>query len=425
MRKNQQKGSSIVRQVVALLLILFYPFNNTISDKILFGIYNPFIFLFIGMVLLIPNLKKKLTKASISSLIAVISILLYLTIGSVIFQSDLYNIRMFLIQIAYLSSLPFLFNIKIDQKPIVVAITAFAVEHLIGTAIPILAPGLYEKYFLSFICNSGNCFARNAFLTGRNAGITSHYSTNGAYMAIFALFFSVLYLREKNKKALLLTTLALVALLIIGKRAHLLFVVLVIIIGYITRKKDFNFNDFIKNNLKIIAASIVAIIGISALSITVPQINTTINRIIETASSDDASSGRTPLYELAINEWQEKPIFGNGWGHYIEASHLKFGKSTYNADYMHTHNDYLEILCDKGIVGLMLYLILLIGLLSNAYRSRHVSTLHYFAFMYVLFYVLYGLTGTPISIPSNYCFLLISIIIIKGQNHEKNRRNNI
>lgn len=424
MHKIHQKKSSVIREVVALLLILFYPFNNTISDKILFGIYSPFVFLIIGIILLIPNLKKKLTITSISSLVAIIGILLYLAIGNAVFQSDPYNIRMFLIQVAYLLSLPFLFNVNIEQKSIVVAVTIFTIEHLIGTAFPIIAPSMYEKYFLSFICNPGNCFARNAFLTGRNAGITSHYSTNGAYMAIFSLFYSVLYLKEKDKKALLLTILALAALLIIGKRAHLLFVVLVIIVGYIVQKQNFKLNEFIKNNIKMIITSIVALISIATLSVAIPQINTTINRIIETAGSDDASSGRIPLYELAINEWQEKPILGNGWGHFIEASHLKFGKNAYNTDYMHTHNDYLEILCDKGIVGLLLYLILLIYLLFKSYKNRHLGTLHYFAFIYILFYILYGLTGTPISIPSNYCFLLISILIIKGQNNEKNRRNN-
>ena len=155
-----------------------------------------------------------------------------------------------------------------------------------------------------------------------------------------------------------------------------------------------------------------------------PQVGVTINRIVASKDSDDATSGRGPLYELAIEQWEKNPILGNGWGAYVSASHEKFGAGTYGSDYIHAHDDYLELLCDMGLLGTVVYVAFLIWLIKSTYRIRNRGYFQKFSFAYTIFFMLYGITGTPLYIISNFVFLLVTILI-KEKEDEKNRRNDI
>ena len=410
------------RQVLAFCAILFFPFNNSISGRILFGALNPYIFLLIGLILLIPDLKRKISKRTLFVFFAEI-VIVFLALMNLRAPGELWYI---LIQLAYLLFVPILMNVNIDKKAVVIAISIFTIEHVLGTLFPVILPGVYESSFLSFICKSSTsyCPARIAFKSGMNAGITIQSSTNGCYMAIFALFHACRFLDNPKKKNSILAIITMVCLLIIGKRAHFLFTIIAIFIAYITRNKNFNIVSFVKNNLKIIVIGVISLLGIIAVSNAVPQIRTTIDRIAASKDSDDITSRRGPLYDLAIVKWKERPIFGNGWGAYVMASHDKFGIDTYGSDYMHAHDDYLEILCDKGLVGLCLYAALLVWIIKGAYRIRNNGSFQKFSFVYIIFFVLYGFTGTPLYIISNFVFLLATIII-REREDEKNRRNNI
>lgn len=432
MRRREQKlsigrrikGYLNDRQFFAFLCLLYYPFNNTISDRLIFGAIAPFIFLVIGLILLIPDFKHKITKKSIVTSGTVLAIVVFLIINNKIFGTGLYNISQFILQISYLLLLPVLINIKINSKSFTKALRVFAIEHLIGTALPVLAPHFYSETVLSFICKGRKfCFAQIGFNSGINAGFTSHYSTNGCYLTIAALFFASLSMDENRKKSdTLLLILSIVALLIIGKRAHLIFATFSIIVGYIVSTKAKKAKHITTRSLKILIITLTAIISFIPLSQSIPQISTTIDRIIESNSSNDITNGRQPLYNLAIDEWKKSPIIGNGWGRYIQASHEVFGSTKYHVDYIHAHNDYLELLCDCGIVGLMLYLIVLFYLLIKYIRKTSPNANSILKPMLVLFYILYGITGTPLSIPSIYVTQII-IIAIEEKYDEKNRSN--
>ena len=410
------------RQALAFCALLFYPFNNTISNKILFTSLNPYIFIILGVALLLPDIRRRVSKR-----VACLAAIEVLIIILILLNNELSGqYGHVVIQLAYLFILPILMNIDIDKKAVTISIIIFTAEHVLGTLYPIILPGVYENSFLPFICNAsgGYCPASIAFHSGMNAGITGQSSTNGCYMAILAIFHASKYLAQKDKKSLLLTIATIVCLLVIGKRAHMLFVAVSLLITYITKNNHFSLSGFVKNNLRAILIITLSLIGVLAVSNTIPQVRSTIDRIAASKDSDDVTSRRGPLYELAILKWKEKPILGNGWGAYIMASHEKFGISTYGSDYMHAHNDYLEILCDKGIVGLAFYLVILVWILKKTYCARNGGYFNKFAFAYIIFYMLYSLTGTPLYIISNFVFLLATLIIYRRED-EKNWRNNI
>lgn len=82
------------------------------------------------------------------------------------------------------------------------------------------------------------------------------------------------------------------------------------------------------------------------------------NQIVKNASDNstviDISSGRMRLWERAFNLFREHPVFGIGWGRFRE--HLT---DTYNVlnegQLSNAHNNYLQLLCETGVVGLILY----------------------------------------------------------------------
>lgn len=73
-------------------------------------------------------------------------------------------------------------------------------------------------------------------------------------------------------------------------------------------------------------------------------------------SGEDIGNGRSVLWSEAIELWWDRPIFGNGF----EA----LGKFTNKG----AHNTYIQVLCDSGIVGFLLFSIFLLNLLRNCFR---------------------------------------------------------
>lgn len=424
MRKKIKTNGKRLRQTIAICTLLLYPFNNTIINLVLFGKITPYILITIGILLLLPDLKKTFSK----------KLALFIMIEMVVVAFFLIDQKLdgrygyMIIQLLYLAMVPVLINIDVDKKAVLTSVTIFSVEHILGTLFPIVLPDLYEKSFLSFVCSAypDYCPARHAFVTGMNAGLTGQSSTNGCYMAIIALFHTCNYLSDKKKQSAILSIASIMCLLIIGKRAHLLFSILAILIVYITRSDNFNLIRFLKTNIKIIAIGIVAFLGIFVISSSIPQINTTIDRIVASKDSEDVTTGRGPLYELAIEKWEEHPVLGNGWGAYTQFSHETFGTAKYKSDYIHAHNDYLELLCDRGMIGLIVYLMIIFWVIKNAYKMRNKGSFEKFALAYMIFFILYGFTGAPLQTISNFVFLLIVIVIImKGKINEKNRRNDV
>ena len=191
------------------------------------------------------------------------------------------------------------------------------------------------------------------------AGLTSHYSVNGSLCAFAFIFYSCLSLfGPSNKHKVLFRILAVasfVALLLTTKRSQLICALLAIVICYL--------GSGVKNKgFKIFFTTIATLLVMSVVVPMVPGFEASINRLFGTFSSgasvEDSLSGRTILWDYAIEGWLASPIFGNGWGSYYFV--WPDGITVSNM----AHNELLNLLFEVGLFGSICVLLFLIYTLS-------------------------------------------------------------
>lgn len=126
----------------------------------------------------------------------------------------------------------------------------------------------------------------------------------------------------------------------------------------------------------------------------------------EVQSEDDIMNGRELLWATAIVGFQENPIIGIGTGRFMDWSGLP----------TNAHNAYLQVLCEQGLIGFLLFVIpLIICLIKTINISRMLPqgtpadrAIKYSMFIQ-LFFIIYAFSGNPTR--NEYCFLMYFIAI--------------
>ena len=78
-----------------------------------------------------------------------------------------------------------------------------------------------------------------------------------------------------------------------------------------------------------------------------------LTRIAETAASNDITTNRTHIWNVTLSVIQSYPIFGTGLGGF-SAAYTNFDTLNGMARVEQAHNDYLQILADAGLIGLII-----------------------------------------------------------------------
>lgn len=213
--------------------------------------------------------------------------------------------------------------------------------------------------------------------------------------AIFSSW--VLWEKKHNKMWLILMMINVVAMLLTGKRGPVVFMLCsLLLVNLILTKK---FNDIIKKIWRYVILAVVA--GIAILIYISSEVSTSRNTIVRfmemfNGSSDDVSNGRFSLWKLAVEIFAQNPVFGIGWRAYPVRA------LPYEGVEMYTHNVYLQILSEQGLVGIVLYLAFILYAMVDTYliikRKDNVLSgegvyLLKFSLMVQCFLFLYSLTG--------------------------------
>lgn len=219
---------------------------------------------------------------------------------------------------------------------------------LIGIAIFAVATIYIEAATKFFSLTLSGLFSRTL-----KAGIFTYTASAGCIIIPGFLAYLVSY-TDKRKKAVfwVMTGIFVLSMFLIRKRGFIVDIAIALIFVYIVSRFAARTTKIKLNKLVWgIVITVVLIAAIYALYSFVPFIRQTVNNISSRFADEEGDfSGRTSLYQLALKLFRTSPVFGIGWGNYRAYSTGVFtagSTTTYE-----THNVYLQLLCENGIVGL-------------------------------------------------------------------------
>ncbi|WP_147348046.1 O-antigen ligase family protein [Clostridium sp. AM58-1XD] len=141
-------------------------------------------------------------------------------------------------------------------------------------------------------------------------------------------------------------------------------------------------------------------------------------------------SGRNILYAIAVSEWNSHKLFGIGWYHFVSKTVTDYGYNSWHQ----VNLDYLQWLCETGIIGLILNLIPLVTTLYQAvFISRKVirredneqeKWMIIFAVFIQLFTAAYAFIEVPFYDIYFFSMYMISCMIINGVYADRKKYKN-
>lgn len=250
---------------------------------------------------------------------------------------------------------------------------------------------------VNFVCNLFPNAASTILKQYYGAGIpglTMHYSTNGMLLAAGLMIFGSYALTEKRWSNYILFLISTVALLLTGKRAHIIFGFTALYLCYFV----YNSNAKKSRLIKCIGVFLGALSAFAVASYFVPALGTVVNRFVETTETGDMSVGRVDVWLKAFSIFGKHSIVGIGWGQYVYQGGW----------FWNIHNIYLQLLVETGIIGFIIYCGWFLFHLIRTWlvyskmslnRKDYTNTdycLMNFSLAMQIFFLLYGFTGNPL-----------------------------
>lgn len=264
----------------------------------------------------------------------------------------------------------------------------------------------------------------NHGLTGYSAGIANHYSQNGTYISYVFIALAIITMTERKKRKkkiyIVLTLSAFFSLLLTQKRGHMIFSVLALFLAFFISSKG----NVIPKVIKTAFIGAVALALFYIMSYFIEPIATLLERF-STAGTDNESLTRFAMWELCFEKFLTSPVFGIGWAQfpeqYFQNLYLWWYDEKYK--YLNAHNVYLQVLCETGIVGIIIYLLILATnlfmIISTFKKIRNFDEylpIEYkrtlaFSVAVQFFFIAYCMTGNGLY---DYSFYFYMIAVISG-----------
>lgn len=83
---------------------------------------------------------------------------------------------------------------------------------------------------------------------------------------------------------------------------------------------------------------------------------------------DVSASLRTAMWQIAVRQWMEQPIWGTGSGTYLNYER-KFRPPQIPIDYVYAHNDYVHLLAEYGAIGAAGFLVFMLFHLRRGIKT--------------------------------------------------------
>ena len=394
-RKNVQMNNRLL--TMTLFLMVFYALWGFVFKFTIYGsqsiTYSFLLLLFLISLFCVGKFGSgKLTKSGLAWLPFFVYTLAYLTF-SLLFQAS--NFTLFIEWFAC-----FFIVLTATNTPL---LDYFPVKFIMwsgffaifGIAVQALLPSFYYSNIAGIFINEDTILGWVEHDFGLS-GFTSQIAITARiliYGEIILLFMKDIILPKwmQNKFSFyLLVFLFVFCVLLTGKRLHFLVAVSLPFIIHFLSEKD----SAKKNMILLITIILFIFIGeLLIMNIEYFMQSSMFHRLAESyamaQAGEDITSGRTEMYEAAWKAFHDSPIFGIGMENF----------SSYTGIDHYVHNTYLQTLCERGIVGIILFVLALYKSISNTIKLiKKVKIDKYLRFLKIslgiqIFYILYCFTG--------------------------------
>jgi O-antigen ligase len=282
----------------------------------------------------------------------------------------------------------------------------------LGTIFQFISPYLYDLWIFPMFNEIGRNEILNLVKYGAYPGFTSQTAyTAGILVNALGIYFCM---GSRSRKNIMPVVVILSALLLTGKRGHLIFMILSCIgVYYFSSRSE-------KKGLKIFKIILIFFLAGALFLLLVPYYRegSSLARIagMFIDKEKDITSGRLTLYIRAWEMFMQNPFYGIGWRQFQENSIGFLSRiRTFNV-----HNVYLQLLCETGIIGTCLVIFPMgYTFICTIKDITYVANNKFFqlrnnSFFYIkyslflqLFFLLYSFTGNPLT---DKCFFTIYIL---------------
>lgn len=261
-------------------------------------------------------------------------------------------------------------------------------------------------------------------------GLLGNYQAAGMMMSVSASVFFMDFFLTSNKMDIVGIIMSVLALLTSGKRMFAILVVIGFIGAYYLAKKSKKNKKDVKKKFWIIAMLSAIVIGIAIYR--VPQFQAVIERFMDLSggSEEEATSGRSILWDRALYIFRNHKIAGIGFANFAVYFENHFLNSGANA--FLTHNIYYGLLAETGIIGFtIMVLFMLESLIYSIYLYVKATKSNGFKLKYIMIYsliiqiwfIVYGYTGNGIYDTNEFFFYVMAIAAVHSVRREFDRIN--
>lgn len=270
---------------------------------------------------------------------------------------------------------------------------------IIGILFQMSFPTVYNMFVANFFKNTNDIL-----YWAKHDGYAGFTYQLGMTAIILAYFMCLIWFKKykNNKYRYIFFAISVMFVFLTGKRAIavlVLFVPLIIALigGRLTSRRLIN----IFSILIVVGLACFAFITNAELFTESKVLGRFATMIADLEMGNDISSNRLSLYSEAFMLMKEKSLFGIGLGQFKELS-------VYKTD---VHNTYLQVLCEQGILGFILYVF---PLLANLFYCAKVNKIYDNYLLKVslfiqLFFVFYGMTGNVSA--NEFCYVIYFMAI--------------
>lgn len=302
-------------------------------------------------------------------------------------------------------------------------VRAISIAYAISVWIQLLMPGIYRTImdilFGTTITENVEKLQRIGYYTGfsTNPGFTAGHLVAGLFSAITV---NKIFPKHYNK---FITVFLLISLLLTGKRAHALFVMISFFFLYLYSGKR---QETLKKYGKIFLAITVLVLLFTLLKdylALIPGVSRMVDTISSLLLGEDISNGRARLHAWAMMQFINHPVLGIGWGN---ARLWSFGSVLFTKS-MDTHNVYIQLLCETGVLGFVAVCSVFLAFLTKsvklergiasgeiALRGERWQFLLDYALLYQVFFLLYCISGNPLYDHNYQMMYLFSLSLVVG-----------